>query len=325
MCFLTRGLIACALVTGLAVPQLTHAAYPEKPVTVVVGFAPGGSNDILARLVSSELQKRLGSSFVVENRPGAASMISANHVKQAEPNGYTLLVVSSGGLTINPAVYAPGRVTYDPLKDFTHIALLAQYPYVLVTGPKMADVKDLKDFIDRAKKAEQPLTHGTASSAMQLVAASFARDAGINITHIPYKGSGPTATDLMGGQTDFAILDTAAVIPLIESGRLKALAVTSKDRAAALKDVPTIAEVAVPDFDATLWTGLVGPAGLPHEVVDTLTKTLNDVLNDPAVTARFHELGMNPSSIRGEAMATTVTSDLERWTAVAQEAGIRIE
>ena len=322
--FLKCAFMTCVIGLGLAAAPVAQA-YPERTVTVVVGFAPGGSNDILARVIADGLQQQLGSAFVVENRPGAASMVAANYVKRADASGHTLLVVSSGGLTVNPAIYAPGRVTYDPIKDFTHIGVLAEYPYVLVTGSRLKDVSDLKQFIEHAKQAKAPLAHGTASSTMQLVAESFARETGIQIVNVPYRGSGPVATDLIGGETDFAVLDIAAVLPLIEAGRLKALAVTSSQRSSVLKDVPSIAEAAVPGYDATLWTGLVGPAGMPQDVVDKLNQALTGVLHNPSVVERFRELGMSPSAVQGQAMAETVRKDLAQWTRVAKEAGVQID
>lgn len=315
----------CALAVGVAASAMAQAAYPEKPVSVVVGFPPGGTNDIVARVVSAELEKRLGQPFVVENRPGAASMLSANYVKNAAPDGYTLLVIASGGLVVNPAVYAPERVTYDSEKDFTPIALLATFPFVLVTGPNLAEVKTVAQFVERAKSASNPLSHGSASSTMELMARLFAAETGINFVNVPYKGSGPTATDLMGGHTDFAFLDTAAIIPMVEAGRLQALGVTTINRSPALPKVPTIDEAGVSGYDAPIWTGFMAPAGTSPDVVATLNKALAEILKDPSVVERFAQLGMSTGEADAAGLAQLIRSDLARWKKVAADNNIRVE
>lgn len=316
---------AAALAMGVTATMMAHAAYPERAVSVVVGFPPGGTNDIVARVIAAELEQRLGQAFVVENRPGAASMLSANHVQRADPDGYTLLVIASGGLVVNPAIYAPERVTYDSEKDFRPIALLAEFPFVLVTGPNLKDIKTLAEFVEHAKQSEVPLTHGSASSTMQLMAELFAKESGISYTNVPYKGSGPTATDLMGGQTDFAFLDTAAIVPLVESGRLQALGVTTIERSAALPDVPTIDEAGIEGYNAPIWTALVAPAGTPDEVVETLNGALEEILADQKVIDRFASLGMSTGAADPQLLANMISEELQRWKQVAQEAGIRIE
>lgn len=315
----------CALAVGLAATAVAHAAYPEKPVSVVVGFPPGGTNDIVARVISAELEKRLGKPFIVENRPGAASMVSANYVKNAPADGYTLLVIASGGLVVNPAVYAPERVTYDSEKDFTPIALLATFPFVLVTGPNLANIKTVAEFVEHAKQSKTPLSHGSASSTMELMARLFAAETGIDFVNVPYKGSGPTATDLTGGHTDFAFLDTAAIIPLVEAGRLQALGVTTINRSPALPKVPTIDEAGVKGYDAPIWTGFMAPAGTPPEVVKTLNGALVEILKDPSVIERFAQLGMATGVADDAALAKLIRSDLARWKKVATDNNIRAE
>ncbi len=315
----------CALAMGLTATMAAHAAYPDRAVSVVVGFPPGGTNDIVARVISAELEQRLGQPFVVENRPGAASMLSANYVQRADPDGYTLLVIASGGLVVNPAIFAPERVTYDSEKDFRPIALLAEFPFVLVTGPNLADIKTLAEFVAYAKAHDTPLNHGSASSTMQLMAELFAKESDIEFVNVPYKGSGPTATDLMGGQTDFAFLDTAAIVPLVDSGRLQALGVTTIERSAALPDVPTIDEAGVEGYNAPIWTALVAPAGTPDDVVETLNSELAEILKDPKVVERFASLGMATGEADPELLATMIRDELKRWKQVADDAGIRIE
>ncbi len=313
----------CMAAAAYALPA--SAAYPEKPVNVIVGFAPGGTNDILARLVSSELEKRLGQTFIVENKPGANSMISANYVKAAPNDGYTLLVISSGGLTVNPAVYKPGRLTYDPVKDFTPVALLAKFPLVITTGPKLKDVKSVSELIELQKSQNTPLTHGVATSTFQLAAELMASMAGVQFTHVPYRGSGPVVVDLTGGQIDLAFLDSAAVIPSVQAGRLHALAVTTKERSPVLPDVPTVAESGLAGYDVPIWSALVAPAGTPPEVVSKLNAALADILKDPEIQKRYHQLGMDTGTADGEVLRKAISTDIERWTKVARDAGIQLE
>ncbi|MBV7485822.1 tripartite tricarboxylate transporter substrate binding protein [Bordetella sp. BOR01] len=317
------------LIAACCLAAVTHAlpaaAYPDKPVNVVVGFAPGGTNDILARLVSSELEKRLGQPFIVENKPGANSMISANYVKAAPNDGYTLLVISSGGLTVNPAVYKPGRLTYDPVKDFTPIALLAKFPLVITTGPKLKDVKSVAELIALQKSQKMPLTHGVATSTFQLAAELMATMAGVDFTHVPYRGSGPVVVDLTGGQIDLAFLDSAAVIPSVNAGRLHALAVTTIERSPVLPDVPTVAESGLAGYDVPIWSALVAPAGTPPEVVRTLNAALADILKQPEIKERYQQLGMDTGSADGEVLGRAISTDIERWTKVARDAGIQLE
>lgn len=316
---------ACALMLGALTGGQAMAAYPERPVNVIVGFAPGGTNDILARLMASELAKRLGGSFVVENKPGANSMISANYVKHAKPDGYTLLVISSGGLTVNPAVYAPNRISYDPVKDFTPIALLAKFPLVVTTGAKLKDVKTIPELIALAKKSPVPLTHGVATSTFQLAAEVLGMAADVKLTEIPYKGSGPVVAALLGGQVDFGILDSAAVMPSVRAGRLNALAITSAKRSDALPGIPTVAESGLPGFEVPIWTGLVAPAGTPKEVVQALDQALKQILAEPAIQQKFKQLGMDVGEADSQALETKIKADIKRWTAAAKKAGMHYE
>ncbi|MBV6305562.1 tripartite tricarboxylate transporter substrate binding protein [Candidimonas humi] len=316
---------ACALALGALAGGQAAAAYPDRPVTVIVGFAPGGTNDILGRLMAAELAKRLGGSFVVENKPGANSMISANYVKHAKPDGYTLLVISSGGLTVNPAVYAPNRITYDPVKDFTPIALLAKFPLVVTTGAKLKDVKTIPELISLAKKSPVPLTHGVATSTFQLAAEVLGTAADVKFTEIPYKGSGPVVAALLGGQVDFAILDSAAVMPSVRAGRLNALAVTSAKRSDALPGIPTVDESGLPGFEVPIWTGLVAPAGTPKDVVQTLDHALAQILAEPDVKQKFKQLGMDVGEADSQVLETKIQDDIKRWTAAAKKAGMHYE
>jgi tripartite-type tricarboxylate transporter receptor subunit TctC len=300
-----------------------HAAYPDKPVKVVVGFAPGGTNDILARLISVKLQDKLKQPFVVENKPGANSIVAADYVSKAAPDGYTLFVASSGVLTINPVLYS--KLDYDPIKDFEPVALLGSFPLVVTTRADFP-ASSMKSLPEMAKKSQYgALDHGVGSSPFQLAAELYGHDAGVKLNHVAYKGSGPTIVALLGGEIQLAFLDIGAVLPQIKGGKLKALAVTTANRSKSLPDVPTIAESGVAGYDVPIWTGLVVPKGTPADVTARLRAALKDVLADKEVVSKIEALGMEPGNTDAAAFGKRVTGDLAKWRAVAKSANIKAE
>ena len=314
----TCAVLALATSVGAAAQS-----YPDKPVKVVVGFAPGGTNDVLARLFATRLQDRLKQSFVVDNKPGAASMIAAELVVKAPPDGATLFVASSGAMTINPALYP--KISYDPIGDFAPVALLGSFPLV-VTVNASSPVKSLRDLTAASKSAAGgSLDHGVGSSTFQLAAELFAREAKLKFNHIPYKGSGPTVTALLGGEIAVAVLDVAAVLPQIKAGKLRALAVTTAARSSVLPDVPTVAESGFAGYDVAIWTGLVTPKGVTAEVQNKLRATVKDILAEKDTREKIEALGMEPGSVDGGAFAKLIASDLAKWTAVAKSANIKVE
>ncbi|WP_326541174.1 Bug family tripartite tricarboxylate transporter substrate binding protein [Pseudorhodoferax sp.] len=318
------GLCALAALAALVLAGPAHAqGYPDKPVRLIVGFAPGGTNDVLARLMATKLQERFKQNFVVENKPGAASMIAAELAARAPADGYTLFVASSGVLTVNPALYT--KINYDPVKDFEPVALLGSFPLVVTTSPG-SQIKDVKGLIEAARRAPgQTLDHGVGSSPFQLAAELFARDVGIRFSHIPYKGTGPTVTALLGNEVPLAVLDVAGVIPNIKAGRLGAVAVTTARRSSVLPDVPTLAESGVKDYDVAIWTGLVTPAGTPPDVTARLRAALADILADKDVQSRLAALGMDAGHTDVPVFSRLIASDLARWVAVARAANIKAE
>lgn len=307
----------------LAAAGAQAQSYPTRPVKVIVGFAPGGTNDILARVIATKLQERLKQPFVVENKAGAASLIAAEFAAKAPADGYTLFVASSGALTINPAIYR--KLNYDPAKDFTPVALLGSFPLVVTTSVG-SGIKDTKGLVEASKRApNQALDHGVGSSTFQLAAEVLARDLGIKFNHIPYKGSGPTVTALLGGEVPVAILDIAAVVPHIKAGKLNAVAVTTAQRSSSLPNVPTLAESGAKGYDVSIWTGLVVPTGAPAEAINQLRHALKDILVEPDVVARLQELGMEPGHSDGAVFGRLITSDASRWAAVAKAANIKAD
>jgi len=297
--------------------------YPDKPVKLVVGFAPGGTNDILARLISTKLQQRLKQPFVVENKPGANSTIGNDYVAKSPADGYTLLVSSSGGLTTNPVLVA--NLPYDPVKDFEPIALLSTFP-LLVTVNASLPVRTYADLVSFAKKSKDGmLDHGVASSSFQLAAELLAHKSGIRLNQINYRGSGPAVVALMGGEIQVACLDSAAVLPQVRSGKIRALAVTTAKRSSAWPEIPTVAESGLPGFDVPIWTALMAPKGTPAPVLERLRAALKAILAEKDTMDRLIALGMEPGNTDSGALAERISADIKRWAAVAKAADIKAQ
>ncbi len=321
-----RAIAASATVAGAAFALQSPAlaqTYPDRPVKIVVGFAPGGTNDILARLFAAKLQDKLKQSFVVENKAGANSSIGNDFVAKARDEGYTLLVSSSGGLTTNPILMK--NLPYDPVKDFEPIALLGSFPLV-VTVPVTLAVKNFNELVEFSKTSKDgKLDHGTPTTSFVLVAETLTAAAGVKFNHIPYKGSGPVVTGLLGGEIQVGVLDSPAVIAQVKAGKLKALAVTTAKRLAALPDVPTIAESGIAGYDAPIWTALMAPKGTPEPVLARLRAAVGEILKEKDTIEKMHALGLEPGDADSAALSRRIVADIARWTAVAKAANIKPE
>ena len=255
----TRTVLLLAALTLQAawVEAQSVDAYPSKPVRFVVGFPPGGANDILARLVGAKLQDRLGQSFVVENKPGANAIIATDFVAKSAPDGYTLLIGASGAMTFNPGLY--DKLPYDPVKDFAPVTMIGSFPLVLAVSPAIG-VASVKELVALAKAKPGALNYGAGSTPFQLAAELFKMQTGIDIKHVPYKGSAATVNALLGDEVALTFVDSPPVVAQIRAGRLRGLAVTSPRRAAFMPEMPTVIEAGVPDFEVVLWTSLFAPA-----------------------------------------------------------------
>lgn len=309
---------------GLALPARAQA-WPDRPVKIVVGFPPGGTNDILARLIGARLQDKLKQGFVVENKPGAASAVGNDFVAKSKPDGYTLLVSSSGGLTVNPVLMA--NLAYDPEKDFEPVALLGTFPLV-ITVPASLPVNSLAQLVDYAKKSKNgSLDHGVATTAFQLVAETLSSATGMRFNHVNYRGSSPVVTALMGGEIQVGILDSAAVMPQVKAGKLRALAVSTGKRSGALPDLPTVAEAigSASTYDVPIWTALMAPRGTPPEVLATLRKAVGEILAEKDTIEKMQAQGLDPGNADSAALARRITSDIARWREVAKAANIKPE
>lgn len=315
--------VAAFASTALYAPSAAAQAYPDKPVRIVVGFAPGGTNDILARLIAAKLQDKLKQGFVVDNKPGANSAIGNDYVAKAKPDGYTLLVSSSGGLTTNPVLMK--NLPYDPARDYEPIALLGSFPLV-VTVPASLPVKSFAELGQYAKTAKDgKLDNGTPTTSFVLVAESLGAATGLKFNHILYKGSGPVVAALMGGEIQVGVLDISAVVSQVKAGKLKALAVTTGKRSSALPEVPTVAEAGYAGYDIPIWTALMAPKGTPEPVLARLRTAVGEILGDKDTIEKMRAIGLEPGDADSAALHKRIVADIARWSGVAKAANIKPE
>jgi tripartite-type tricarboxylate transporter receptor subunit TctC len=318
----------CALVAlmlaSVGAVSLHAAGYPEQNIIVIVPFPPGGASDTTARLTGNKLSEIVGKPVIVENRPGANGAIGATTVKQANPDGYTLLVGSIGVYAINPALYK--NLRYDPLKDFDLLSVVVRTPNVLVTRPEFP-AKNVAELIAYLKKNPNKVTFASSGvgSSDHLTAALFWQKTGTTGIHVPYKGGAPAISDLMGGHADVSFQNLGAVAQQIKGGKLKALAVTSDKRADALPDVPTIAEAGVADLVVYSWQAAAAPKGLPAEVRAKLETELNAAANAPDVKKQFTDLGFDVVATTGAQFADFLKAEVDRWKTVVETGKITVE
>jgi tripartite-type tricarboxylate transporter receptor subunit TctC len=317
--------LAAASLSLLCASGAAAQNYPTRPVTIIVPYAAGGGTDLLARMVGQKLEQRLGKSFVVENRPGGGTVIAALAVAKAPPDGYTLLMGTSTPLAINATLHK--KLPYDPAIDFMPLALVANVPFVLVVNPSLP-IKSVNELIKFAKANPKSLSYGTSGpgSPHHLYAELFKSMTGIEMTHVPYKGSVPAITDVVAGHIPLMFCDLAPAQPMIKEGKVRALGVSSAVRVASLPDVAPIAEVGVPGFEAVAWQMLVAPANTPQPIVDTLYKEMKVVLALPEIKQRINELGMIPiDSPSPDELARYVKTEIVRWGEVVKKSGALIE
>jgi tripartite-type tricarboxylate transporter receptor subunit TctC len=298
--------------------------YPTKPITIIVPFAAGGGNDIMARLLAQNMGRTLGQQFVIDNRGGAAGTLGARAVAKATPDGYTLMVGHSGVFGVAPSLY--GNAGYDPRKDFAPIGLIASFQQILVVHPSLP-VRSVKDLVALARKEPGKITYATAGigSGSHISTELFNAMADIKLTHIPYRGSGPAQSDLIAGHVLMAITTVPPAIAQIRSGLLRAVAVTGDTRLAILPDVPTVAESGVPGDVAVIHYGLVAPAGTPRPIVERLNAELNIALKSDDVRARIADEGGEPLAGTPEQQAADIDAEETKWGAVVRKLGLKAE
>ncbi|MDQ8034544.1 MAG: tripartite tricarboxylate transporter substrate binding protein [Bordetella sp.] len=312
-------------IAGLGLILATGAAqaWPDKPVTMIVPFPPGGATDSVARSIANKLGEQLKTSFVVENKAGATGTIGASQVARAAPDGYTLLVTSLAPLVVAPHLMK--GITYDPAKDFTYLTVAVQTPNVLVVNPKLApQINNVQDVLALLKSKPGEISFATsgAGSSDHLTAELFWQKTGTKGLHIPYKGGAPAISDLLGNQVDMSFQNVNAVLPHIKAGKLKAIAVTGNQRSPVLPDVPTFAESKVPGVEVYAWQAVVAPKGLPADVRDQLSKALTAALKDPAVTKPFTDVGLEVVANSPEAFTKFQQQESARWKQVIETGGI---
>ncbi len=311
-------LIALVCATGAAAQP-----YPSKPIRIVVGFTPGGTTDILARLVGQAMSESLGTAVVIENRPGASAMIGDDVVAKAPPDGYTLGMMASPHAT-NASLYA--RVPYDVATDFTSIVLVARTKHILVVGPSVP-ARSLPELVAWIKAQPGEVSYGSnaVGGRTHLAAELLARAAGLRLVHIPYKGSTPVLTALMGGEIPFTFENTAVLGGLIGAGKVRPLAIASATRSPAFPDLPTFAEAGYPDFVADGWFGIRGPARIPADRVARLNETIVAALATPAMRTRMLELGTEPAGGSPGEFDRFIAADGAQWGKIIRDAGIKGE
>ena len=311
------------LLLAMALPALAQP-YPSKPIRVIVPFAAGGNVDITARLIAPGLQEALGQPIVVENKPGAGGTIGADAVAKSAPDGYTLLMGSNSTFSVAPSLYP--KNPYNPLADFAPIVMIASAPFVLVVNPGVA-AKDARELVALGKASPGKLTMSSAGtgSSNHLVGELFQEISGARFTHIPYKGSGQALTDLMGGQVNLHFDQITSAASHIQGGKLRALLVTAPQRVPMIPDVPTAAEAGFPAFEATNVTGLIAPAGTPREIVDKLNAAVQKVIAQPAIRAKFAEIGAQTTGSTPEQFGAYIRDDLAKWTRIVKDANVKVE
>jgi tripartite-type tricarboxylate transporter receptor subunit TctC len=315
------------LVTALfthAIPSYAQSGYPNKPIKLFVGFPPGGGVDFTARLIAPHLAEALGQQIVIENKPGAAGVIALSELTRAAPDGYTLAVANIGPMVLAPNMMA--KKPYDPLRDFTPIGQIVS-TYFLAVVPKDLPVDSLKSFIQWAKKNPEKanFASGGNGSITHLNGELLNTVSGIKLTHIPYKGSAPAVVDLVSGQTHILIDITNILVPQVQSGNLKAIAITSPNRDKDLPNVLTMRESGFAELETSGWQGIVGPAGMPKDVVQKLQAALKKVLSNPEVRERLEKSGTPITERSSAEFASFIKSENDRWTSVIKASGASMD
>ncbi len=316
-----RTLALCCL---LAVSTLVQAqSYPSRPVRLVVPLSPGGFADTPTRMLAPRLSEQLGRQFFVENKPGAGGTIGADFVAKSAPDGYTLLVTGTPHV-ISAHLYK--KLPYDALRDFTHISLIASGPYALVVNPQKLPVSSVRELITAARAQPGKIDFASSGngSAQHLVGALFNSTAGIDLNHVPYKGSGPAMQDLIAGQVGVSFAGVPNVLGHVRSGRLRALGVTTATRWSELPDVPTLAEAGVPGYEATLWLNVSGPAGMPADIVQRLNNEIAKALKDPEVQNNFRTGGVDAVWMGPQELNAFMRAEHEKWGKVVRDTGATV-
>ena len=317
--------LALAAATLPLMPTAQAEAFPDKPIMLVIPFPPGGPTDAMARTLAAEMQNRLGQPMIVENRAGAGGNIGAEYVARAAPDGQTLLFGTSGPLAINSSLYR--KVNYDPVKSFAPVIQVGHLPNILVVNPAVP-AKNVSELIAYARSNPGKLSYASSGNgaSSHLAGVLFNASAGVDLQHIPYKGTGPALNDLLGGQVNMSFTDVLTALPYVKTGKLRALGVTTTERSQALPDVPTVAEQGVPGYDVSVFFGIVAPAGTPPDRIAKLNRAFVDVLATPKVKQLFASQGLEPApSSTPEQLGKFIQAQTIKWAGVVKQAGAQLD
>ena len=319
-------LLSAAIVAGLLATSASSRAddYPSRPITLIVPFPPGGSTSVVARIIAEQMEKDLGQPIVVDNRGGAGGTVGTRAVARSDPDGYTILLGYTGTLAIGPTLHAnPG---YDPRKDFAPIGLIGFAPMLLLVHPSVP-AKTVAELVALAKSSENGLNYASAGvgTVGHIAGELFAKTAGVKLTHIPYKGTGPAVNDLLGGHVPMSFSPLPPVLGNVENGGLRAIAVTSEKRTTLLPDIPTVAESGFPGFEAVLRYGLVAPAGTPRPIIDRLNAVLRKAVDSAEVHKRLATEGAQPPTGTPEEYAAEIDREETKWSAIVRESGAKTQ
>lgn len=312
-----RALLAGAAAMAAATPA--RAAYPQRPVTMVVPFAAGSGTDTVARIVAQQLGTRLGGSVVVENRAGANGSVAATFVARSEPDGHTLFMTTNTSHSANPSLLK--SIPYDPVADFTPVARMGNLPFLLVIDPRIP-AKSVAELVAHAKANPGKLTYASGNSTGIVAGATFARRAGIEILHVPYRSTPPAVTDIIGGRISMMFVDITSSLTQVNAGSLRALAVTTAERSKLLPDLPSMQEAGIADFDITSWNGVFGPAKMPADVVRRLNREISAIATDPELVKKFAEIGFDAFAQTPAELDAFVRAQLVTWARMIKDAGI---
>ena len=318
------GALAIATAALAFAPPTQAQTYPAKPVRLIVPYPAGGATDFFARTVFTKMSELLGQQVLVENRPGAGTAIGASEVARSAPDGYTLLLGDAGTYAFNPTLYK--KLSYDPIKDFAPVSLTGRFALILAVNPAM-QARSVKEFVDIAKSQPGKIDYGAPGpgSPIHLAMELFKQRVGVVMTPIPYKGGADAMNDLIGGRIATMFLDIASGLPQIRGGKVRAIAVASEKRVAALPDLPTIGESGYPDFEAWAWQGFVAPAGTPRDVIVKLNSEFAKVMADPAIKQRLSDIGFEPQTSTPEQFGAYMKSEIAKWAKVIRESKISLD
>ena len=315
--------LAC-LAAASSMAAMAHAQqdFPNKPVHIIVGYAAGGGNDIIVRVVAPKMSEGLGQPVIIENKPGAQGIISCEYVAKSAPDGYTLLMGPSGPMTMNPAIYS--KLPYEPLKDFAPVSMIGDFPLILVVSASLP-ANSVKELIAYAKARPDKVNYAASAAPFQLAAELFNQKTGTKFVHIPYKSSGESVGAVMSGQVTMTIMDPPPAIGPLKGGKVRGLAVTSASRDPSMPDVPTLTEAGVPDVEIRLFTGFLAPAATPSAIVKRLQQELARVVKLPEIKERLDQMAIVPSGNTPEEFRGIIARDIAKWTAVAKAANIKAD